>query len=53
MTDMKRFMVSLDEETAERLDKIKQQVFYNRPYSVLVREVLKAGLAVYEQKEGA
>ncbi len=50
MTDMKRFMVAMDNDLAERIEGLKKNVFYNRSYAELIREVLRAGLEVFEQK---
>lgn len=52
MTDMKRIMVSMDSDLAERVEELKKSMFYNRSYAELIRQVLRAGLEVFEQ-EGA
>lgn len=47
-----RVMISIPPDIQKEIDSLKQEKFYNKPYSELYREVLKLGLnCVKNQKK--
>ena len=43
-TDMKRFMLTISRETAQCLDELKRNEFYDKPFAELYRYVLDKGI---------
>lgn len=50
-TDFKRFTVSVSPDMEQRLDKIKQEKYYNRSQSQMVRDLIDRGLAAIQQEK--
>ena len=49
MAKTKRFMISVDDDTKIRVEKLKQGAFYNKPYAELYRYLLALGLKAAEK----
>lgn len=50
-TDMKRVMVSITPEIEQRLDAVKKEKFYNKPYADVYRYILSLGLEEIRRQE--
>lgn len=51
-TEYKRFTVSVTPNMAKKLDKAKQERYYNQAQSQMVRDLIARGLAVLEKEQG-
>lgn len=51
MTKKKRFMLMVEDETAESLDWLKKEHFYNKTYATMYRYILDRGIEAIK-KEG-
>lgn len=49
-TEFKRFTISLTPELEHELDRVKQQEYYNRSQSQMVRDLISRGLSLFEQE---
>lgn len=49
MTDKKRLMITIDDETVAAIDKLKKEKFYDKPFSEMYRYLIQLGL---EQTKG-
>lgn len=46
-----RFMLSVPEDMAERVDELKKTVFYNRSYAEMFRYLIRLGLDEVQEKQ--
>ncbi|AEJ44407.1 hypothetical protein [Alicyclobacillus acidocaldarius] len=46
-TEMKRYVVSIPDELLEKLDAVKQQVFYSQSWSETLRALIEKGADQY------
>ena len=49
-TDMKRFMLAITPDMEASIELLKQESFYNKPYSELYRHLLTLGLEVEKSR---
>lgn len=49
-TNMKRFTIGIDDDTASQLDRLKQAKYYNKSQSKMIQDLIGLGLASMQQK---
>lgn len=49
-TEFKRFTISLTPELEQELDRVKQEKYYNRPQSQMVRDLIARGLESFRKE---
>jgi metal-responsive CopG/Arc/MetJ family transcriptional regulator len=52
-TNMKRFMLSIDDEQAKKMDGLKKETFYNKSQAEMVRYLIELGLAAHQKTKEA
>lgn len=49
-TNMKRFTIGVDDDTASQLDRLKQAKYYNKSQNKMIQDLIGLGLASMQQK---
>lgn len=50
-TNNTRFMLTIPEEIAKRAEVLKKNIFYDRPYAEMYRQLIQLGMNVLEENQ--
>lgn len=51
MTDRMRFTISISDEMKDKLERIKQEKYYNTTKNAMINDLIALGLKVYQEEK--